>query len=127
MLALCGSHALAQGVVPVTENATETAKAATDLLNKIDLLVEHNRQLEKQNQELMEEIDSLRQFLAKQVQPGSQPVKLDTGTRSNPTTATDSTPEKEAVSAASSPSPDPPVTNVAVRGAMTEEQPTKWG
>jgi len=38
----------AQGVAPLTENATEATKAASDLLNKIDLLVEQNRQLEKQ-------------------------------------------------------------------------------
>ena len=47
-LATCGSVADAQGVAPLTENATEATKAASDLLNKIDLLVEQNRQLEKQ-------------------------------------------------------------------------------
>jgi hypothetical protein len=128
VLAVCGSIACAQGGVPVTENATETAKAASELLNKIDLLIEHNRRLEKQNQELMEEINSLRQFLAKQSQPDSQPANLEAGATSNATVATKSISEKEVALAPTSSSADPPATNVAVSGAVAQEiEPYKWG
>jgi hypothetical protein len=127
MLAVCGSLACAQGGAPVTENATETAKAASELLSKIDHLIEHNRQLEKQNQELMDEINSLRQFLAKESQRDSQPAKLEPGSPRNATVATETTTEKEAVPAPTSSSADPPPTNVAVSGAMAQETPAKWG
>ena len=60
------ASAQSQSVAPVTENAAKTAKAASDLLNKIDQLVEKNQQLEKQNQELVNEINELRKFLAQQ-------------------------------------------------------------
>jgi uncharacterized protein YlxW (UPF0749 family) len=93
MFAVCVSLACAQSSVPVTENATETAKTASELLRKIDLLVEHNRQLEKQNQELMDEINSLREFLAKQ--SNLQSVSLETGSPSSATVATETTFEKK--------------------------------
>jgi hypothetical protein len=62
---LCGYVALAQSVAPATENAATRAKAASDLLSKLDQLVEKNQQLEKQNQELVNQISELRQFLVK--------------------------------------------------------------
>ena len=128
LFAVCGSLACAQGGAPVTENAAETAKAASELLSKIDLLVEHNRQLEKQNQELMDEISSLRQFLAKKSQPDSQPTTVETSSSPNSTVGTEATSEREAVSAGVSSSADPPVTNVAGQGAPAQEvEPYKWG
>jgi DNA-binding protein H-NS len=63
---LCGYVSLAQSGAPVTENAATSAKAASDLLNKLDQLVEKNQELEKQNQELVNQINELRQFLAQQ-------------------------------------------------------------
>jgi hypothetical protein len=65
-VACCSSFAHAQTPAPVTDAATTSAKNASELLGKLDQLVEQNRQLEKQNQELMNQINSLRQFLAKQ-------------------------------------------------------------
>jgi hypothetical protein len=126
MFAVCVSLACAQSGVPVTENATETAKTASELLKKIDLLVEHNRQLEKQNQDLMDEINSLREFLAKQ--SNLQPASLETGSPSSATVATETTSEKKVVPSPTSSSADPPVTNVAVSGAVAQEaEPSKWG
>lgn len=128
VLAVCGSLACAQGGVPVTENAAETAKSASELLNKIDLLVEHNRRLEKQNQELMEEINSLRQFLAKQSQPDSQPAKLERGLSPSATAAMETTAEIGSVPSPTFSNADPPATNAAVPGAVAQEvEPYKWG
>jgi hypothetical protein len=126
MFAVCVGLACAQGRVPITENATETAKTASELLKKIDLLVEHNRQLEKQNQELMDEINSLREFLAKQ--SNLQPASLETGSPSSATVAMETTSERKIVPSPTSSSADPPVTNVAVSGAVAQEvEPSKWG
>ena len=128
ILAVCGSLACAQGAAPVTKNAAETAKATSELLNKIDLLVEHNRQLEKQNHELMDEINLLRQFLAKQSQPDSQSAELETAAQPNATAAVETNTENNAVPAvATSSSADSAATNVAPRRAMAQEQPAKWG
>ena len=78
-LQACSSDfANAQSTAAVTDNATNTAKNASDLLSKLDLLVEQNRQLEKQNHELMNQINSLRQFLAKQSATGAEAVSQDT-------------------------------------------------
>jgi hypothetical protein len=126
-LAACGQLVCAQGGPPVTENATEAAKAAAELLNKIDLLVEHNRQLETQNQDLLEEINSLRQFLAKQSQPDRQAGKLETEASAHPGTPTEAAGGSEPAVAPTSSSSSSEVTNVAVRGSMAQEQPAKWG
>jgi hypothetical protein len=79
LLQACSSDfANAQSTAAVTDNATNTAKNASDLLSKLDLLVEQNRQLENQNHELMNQINSLRQFLAKQSATGAEAVSQDT-------------------------------------------------
>jgi hypothetical protein len=127
MLVVCARLACAQDSPPITENAAQSAKAASEVLNKIDLLIEHNRQLEKQNQELMEEINSLRQSLAKQSLPDSQP-KLETGPAPSTAEATKVTSENEAAVPPTSSSDEPQVTNVAASGADGQEQePYKWG
>jgi hypothetical protein len=127
-LAACGNLARAQGSAPVTESATETAKAASELLNKIDRLVAHNRELEEQNRQLLVEINSLRQFLAKEMQRASEPVKVDAETPPNSVAPGETNTEKEAVLSSSSTTAGQPVTNVAVRQAAAQEQePYKWG
>ena len=63
----CSDFANAQSAAAVADNATNSAKNASELIGKLDQLVEQNRRLEKQNQELMAEINSLRQFLPKQL------------------------------------------------------------
>jgi hypothetical protein len=73
----------AQSAAAVTDNATNTAKNASVLIEKLDRLVEQNRQLEKQNQALMEEINSLRQFLPKQPASPTGTVPKDSTTTNN--------------------------------------------
>src|ERR1700757_1489048 len=51
LLQTCSSDfANAQSPAAVTDNAADVAKNASDLIGKLDRLVEQNRQLEKQNQ-----------------------------------------------------------------------------
>jgi hypothetical protein len=86
----CGSDfANAQSAAAVTDNATNTAKNASDLIDKLDRLVEQNRQLEKQNQALMEEINSLRQFLPKQPASPTGTVPKDSTTTKDLSTISD--------------------------------------
>src|SRR6266850_2554120 len=59
--AACFHSAIAQTTAPQTDNET-----ASELLKKLNQLVEQNGKLEKQNRELMEQINSLRTFLAKE-------------------------------------------------------------
>jgi hypothetical protein len=128
MLAVSGSLAWAQGAPPIAENAGDNAKAASELLNKIDLLVEHNRQLEKQNQELMDEINSLRQFLAKQSQLDSQPTKAETGAAPTAAGAAGASSENEPIRPPTSSSAGPTGASIATREAVGQEQePYKWG
>lgn len=68
-----GCVARAQTGPPVTDDATKGAKTAAELLAILDQLVEKNQQLEKQNHELIDEINALRQYLAQQT-PGSPTV-----------------------------------------------------
>lgn len=70
----CAQYAQAQTPIPVTDAATSSAKNASELIGKLDQLVEQNHQLEKQNKDLMEQIHALREFLAKQSAPGAQTV-----------------------------------------------------
>jgi hypothetical protein len=77
LLSCCSDFANAQSAAAVTDNATNTAKNASDLIDKLDRLVEQNHQLEKQNQALMEEINSLRQFLPKQAASPTGAVPKD--------------------------------------------------
>jgi len=126
-LGIAGGFAKAQNVTPVTENAAETAKAASELLSKIDLLVEHNQRLEKQNQELVQEINSLRQYLAKQMHSDSAPAKLEAGTPTSSTVPAVVPADKEPVSASGSEAASQPDASVAVGNAAMEEKPEKWG
>src|SRR5260370_5148117 len=83
----CSDCANAQSAAAVTDNATNTAKDASKLIGKLDQLVEQNRRLEKQNQELMEEINALRRFLPKQPASPTAAPSVDRGTTKNVTTA----------------------------------------
>ena len=66
--------AQAQTPTPLTDAATSSAKNASELIGKLDQLVEQKHQLEKQNKDLMEQIQALREFLAKQPAPAAQTV-----------------------------------------------------
>ncbi len=52
---------------------TQSQPATADVLKALDQLVEQNRKLEQQNAELMKQINSLRESLATQTAPASQP------------------------------------------------------
>lgn len=70
----CSRISTAQTPTPQAENASE-------LLKKLDQLVEQNGQLERQNRELMDEIQSLRRVLAEQ-------ATAQSGNKKNPEQAT---------------------------------------
>ena len=92
---LCGYVALAQSVAPATENAATGAKAASDLLSKLDQLVEKNQQLEKQNQELVNQINELRQFLAQQTSASPTSSKSGSAASANSMVAQQGTAKKQ--------------------------------
>jgi len=82
----CSNFANAQSAPPFADAAAGGAKNVSDLLGKLDQLVERNEQLEKQNKELMDQIKSLRQFLAEQAgqtprtsPKGDAPSAVETG------------------------------------------------
>jgi hypothetical protein len=58
---------IAQTNTPQSGQAASTTPSASELLKTVDQLVQQNGQLEKQNRELMDQIESMRQALAKQV------------------------------------------------------------
>src|SRR6266576_6291041 len=68
----CSGLANAQSATPQEDSTNSDATAPPQLLHALDKLVEQNRQLEKQNRELMDQIDSLRQVLAKQATPAPE-------------------------------------------------------
>jgi hypothetical protein len=148
----CGSDfANAQSAAAVTDNATNTAKNASDLIGELDRLVEQNRQLEKQNQELMAEINALRQFLPKQPASPTGAVPNDSATTKDLSTVSDGASlheESGDVASLSSKTSDPDVLNAGVlntkdaNGAREsgrqpdastktttsqQEEPYKWG
>ena len=61
------SYGMAQGADPQQEPPNQGTQDTTDELKKLDRLIEQNKQLENQNQELMTEIKSLRGVLAQAV------------------------------------------------------------
>ena len=81
---LFGSIACAQTNPTVTDNVTSDTKTAAELLTKLDQLVEKNQQLEKQNRELIDEINAMRQLLVPQT--GSPTASK---TKSSSATSTD--------------------------------------
>jgi cell division protein FtsB len=68
----CSGLANAQSATPQKDSTNSDATAPPQLLQSLDKLVEQNRQLEKQNRDLMDQIDSLRQVLAKQAAPAPE-------------------------------------------------------
>lgn len=68
LLAISACSGLAAGQVAMAQEGNHIVDPVTvnELLTKIDQLVQQNRQLEKQNQNLMGQIESMRQFLVTQ-------------------------------------------------------------
>jgi hypothetical protein len=99
LVAICSGFARSQTATPQT-GASTTDESASESLKKLDRLIEQNSQLEKQNKELMDQIESLRRVLAKQA--GAQAE----------TTAPDSEQGEE---------------SKATAKLTSGEQPDKWG
>jgi cell division protein FtsB len=75
---------LAQTPATDQTSATPQSQVTSDILKKVDQLVQQNQQLEKQNHELVSEIESLRQLLAQQasVSPTSSNGESTSGAKS---------------------------------------------
>jgi hypothetical protein len=101
VVAICSGLARSQTATPQTDGST-TDQSASQSLKQIDRLVDQNSQLEKQNRELMDQIESLRRVLAKQAGAETEPEEKQ------PEPTTGSTP-------------------TATAKLTSEEQPSKWG
>lgn len=97
-LILSGHVSRAQTAPPVTDNITNDAKTAAELLTKLDQLVEKNQQLEKQNHELIDEINALRHYLAQQA-PGLATAAKAESSSANSTDAQQTTATKQTAGA----------------------------
>ena len=64
---LCAGLANAQFLSSEESGPGASPRNASEMLRQVDLLVQQNAELEKQNRALMSEIGSLRQVLAKQL------------------------------------------------------------
>jgi hypothetical protein len=95
---------------PQEEHATAAAGDSAQVLHTLDQLVEQNHRLEQQNRELMDQIDSLRQNLAKKVGETKEPIQ-----------------EKEPAKAASTNSDIQQGSASAASTFESQEEPYKWG
>jgi hypothetical protein len=131
----CSSDcANAQSSAAVTDSATNSAKNASDLIDKLDRLVEQNRQLEKQNQALMEEINSLRQFLPKQPASPTGMVPKDSTTTKDLSPASDGASLREDSGNVAPPAAKTPDSEVVSAGigdtknaVPAQEESKTWG
>ena len=131
LLACCGRPCFSQSAAPVTDSATKGAKDSAELLSTLDKLVEQNRQLEQQNKQLMDQIDSLRRYLSQHGNATAAVAgkELEPATNSPQLQASDS-------SLAESVSTNPPpgaLESSEKKAAVSENQnavpqdPDKWG
>jgi hypothetical protein len=127
--------ARAQAPTSVTAVAADSAKNSAEVLDKLNKLVDQNRQLEKQNQELMTEIQSLREYLSKPAEQTANSTSRGTGTNSGDlnsgvtVAANSAAAPPEVASSSSAPvsiSAAPSVVKNSVP-AETQEQPSTWG
>lgn len=84
------SYGMAQDGDPQQALPNHGTQGTTDELKKLDRLIEQNKQLENQNQELMTEIKSLRGVLAQQ--SGSAATSTETDPLTQADTAQESKP-----------------------------------
>ena len=112
-LAAYPAYANAQAAAPGAGDPPTQAQNTTQVLNTIDQLVEQNKELEEQNRKLVDEIQILRQILAKTPStPGA------TGTKTAPATG----PPATAGRSQQSEQAQAPADNSAA-----QEEPYKWG
>jgi cell division protein FtsB len=112
VVACCFGLANAQSAPTQKDVANADAQNPSQMLHAVDQLVEQNRQLEKQNHELMDQIDSLRQVLAKQARATDATQKAAVATTGS-TTASDSQQSQGS--------------RTASQTFSSEEEPYKWG
>ena len=110
-MASCSGFANSQTPTPQANNSTVDSQSVSEVLTKLDQLVEQNRQLEKHNRELMDEIVAYRQVLAKQVGPGSGVADQ----------------VKEGTAPQGSPTVDESHIEPAANSVSSEQEPYKWG
>ena len=108
----CSSLAIAQSTTQQKDVANADAQNPSQMLHAVDQLVEQNRQLEKQNHELMDQIDSLRQVLAKEA-GATDATEKEAAANAGSTTATNSQQSQES--------------SAASKIFSSEEEPSKWG
>ena len=73
----CPRFTNAQTAASQAANSSLPPQTASEVLKKVDQLVEQNRALENQNRELMGEISSLREALSKQTREPTEPVQAE--------------------------------------------------
>ena len=112
-VATCSGFASSQTPGPQSDSADN--QNASEVLKKLDQLVEHNRQLEEQNRELMDQIISYRQALIKQA--GSVPEATKTVKEAEPSTGSAAVVDPQQI--------DQPKT--VANSTSPEEEPYKWG
>ena len=111
----CSGFANSQTPGPQSDSATADSQNASEVLKKLDQLVEHNRQLEEQNRELMDQIVSYHQVLAKQA--GSLPEATDKVKEVEPSTGSATVGDPQQI--------DQP--KAVANSTSPEEGPYKWG
>jgi hypothetical protein len=127
LLFTASGHSLvnAQSTVPGAENATRTA----EILDAIDQLVEQNRRLEKQNQELLEQINALRQALAAHAVPSTEadsPGRKTLSATASETSAPLSMPASPGQPPADQPKPPNPSGASGTRQAGSDKQGERY-
>lgn len=112
VMVICSGFARSQTATSQTGDS-RTDQSASESLKKLDQLVEQNSQLEKQNRELMDQIESLRRVLAKQAGADADTSEKQT----EPATAS-----KAAGDSQQSAEP-----KAAAKLTSSEQVPDKWG
>ncbi|MFZ0522064.1 MAG: hypothetical protein WAL95_13645 [Candidatus Acidiferrales bacterium] len=109
-------------------SAPPQSQVTADVLKKVDQLVQQNEQLEKQNQDLVAEIKSLRELLAK---PDGVAAKTPAGNLASGTDANRSTTQEATrgnpLQEKPAPSEQQAEADTANEDFASQEDPTKWG
>ena len=109
LVAACCTCAANGQATPQEKQTASSAGDSSQVLHTLDQLVEQNHRLEQQNRELMDQIDSLRQTLAKEAGKDTEAVQE----KAAPKTATSGTQQGGETQAAST--------------FASQEEPSKWG
>jgi hypothetical protein len=130
LLVLCalasGSRAaFAQGPANEATGADPQLQVNSDVVKKLDQLVQQNDQLEKQNQELVAEIKTLRNFLATQNLPASKTPAESSTADTNVNRSIEEPAQSDPIEGDSGPTEARPTAGADFSAA--QEAPTKWG